>query len=114
MSTTAGTATGTTTSTTDSEEDEVRTLLLRHRSIIKRDLEDTNLLAILVKKNVLNLIEENLINNETNNDNKSFKLIDVIAKSGFQKFKEFCYAIENECEQLITDLITDRFKYGNY
>uniref|UniRef100_A0A1A9WH11 CARD domain-containing protein n=1 Tax=Glossina brevipalpis TaxID=37001 RepID=A0A1A9WH11_9MUSC len=37
-------------------------------------------------------------------------LIEIIAKSGFEKFKQFCYAIENECPQLIEDLINDRLK----
>lgn len=39
-------------------------------------------------------------------------LIDVIARHGFDKFKEFCYAIENECPQLIEDLINDRVNGG--
>ncbi|XP_055905016.1 uncharacterized protein LOC129940651 isoform X1 [Eupeodes corollae] len=37
-------------------------------------------------------------------------LIEIIAKSGFERFKQFCYAIENECPQLIEDLINDRLK----
>ncbi|XP_073830421.1 zonula occludens-like protein polychaetoid isoform X4 [Musca autumnalis] len=37
-------------------------------------------------------------------------LIEIIAKNGFEKFKQFCYAIENECPQLIEDLINDRLK----
>ncbi|KMZ04802.1 tight junction protein ZO-1 isoform X11 [Drosophila simulans] len=37
-------------------------------------------------------------------------LIDIIAKNGFEKFKQFCYAIECECPQLIEDLINDRLK----
>lgn len=41
-------------------------------------------------------------------------LIEIIAKSGFEKFKQFCYAIENECPQLIEDLINDRLKCGEY
>ena len=41
-------------------------------------------------------------------------LIEIIAKSGFEKFKQFCYAIENECPQLIEDLINDRLKCGKF
>ncbi|KAH8243841.1 hypothetical protein KR032_010668 [Drosophila birchii] len=37
-------------------------------------------------------------------------LIEIISKSGFEKFKQFCYAIECECPQLIEDLINDRLK----
>lgn len=39
-------------------------------------------------------------------------LIDIIARNGFEKFKQFCYAIECECPQLIEDLINDRLKSG--
>jgi len=41
-------------------------------------------------------------------------LIEIIAKNGFEKFKQFCYAIECECPQLIEDLINDRLKTGKY
>lgn len=46
------------------------------------------------------------------NEKKCTFLIDVISKNGFEKFKEFCYAIESECPQLIEDLINDRIKGG--
>lgn len=46
------------------------------------------------------------------NDKKCNFLIDVIARNGFEKFKEFCYAIESECPKLIEDLINDRLKNG--
>lgn len=54
---------------------------------------------------------DSLINIELN-EKKCTYLIDVIAKNGFEKFKEFCYAIESECPQLIEDLINDRIKGG--
>lgn len=37
-------------------------------------------------------------------------LIEIVSKNGFEKFKQFCYAIESECPQLIEDLINDRLK----
>lgn len=45
-------------------------------------------------------------------DKKCIYLIDVIARNGFEKFKEFCYAIESECPKLIADLIHDRLHGG--
>lgn len=45
-------------------------------------------------------------------EKKCSYLIDVISKNGFEKFKEFCYAIETECPQLIEDLINDRLNGG--
>ncbi|KAL5273202.1 hypothetical protein ACFFRR_000146 [Megaselia abdita] len=41
---------------------------------------------------------------------KCANLINLIAQNGFEKFKQFCYAVENECPQLIEDLINDRLK----
>lgn len=52
--------------------------------------------------------------NETIDDKKCTYLIDVIARSGFEKFKEFCYAIESECPKLIADLIHDRLNGGKW
>lgn len=51
------------------------------------------------------------------NDSKALQrqcstLVEIISKNGFEKFKQFCYAIENECPQLIEDLINDGLK-GN-
>lgn len=53
------------------------------------------------------------IDNENEVDEKKCTfLIDVIAQNGFEKFKEFCYAIERECPKLIEDLIADRLNGG--
>ncbi|XP_049304732.1 tight junction protein ZO-1 isoform X11 [Bactrocera dorsalis] len=41
---------------------------------------------------------------------QSTKLIEIIAKGGFIKFKQFCYAIDNECPKLIEDLFNDKEK----
>lgn len=132
------------------EEDEVRTLLMRHRKQIIREINESELITILTKKGVLTAAHQiqldnvqnsgNLQNIELNNattpsknnivwdtvnsctnagvsgignesdtdEKKCTYLIDVIASSGFEKFKEFCYAIESECSKLIGDLIHDQ------
>lgn len=141
------------------EEDEVRTLLMRHRKQIIREINESALIAVLTEKGVLTAAHQiqlddiqnlgNLPNAELNNATTSIKtntvwdtlngcsnvgnnvsgseiikykfgseadidekkctyLIDVIARSGFEKFKEFCYAIESECSKLIGDLIHDQ------
>ncbi|XP_030373861.1 uncharacterized protein LOC115623597 isoform X3 [Scaptodrosophila lebanonensis] len=151
------------------EEEEVRSLLLRHQERIMLDLGSTDMLAVLVKNSVLSQSEEDLlvksyppestvvdtvaadaesnsgiVNGDQGSDNRSLtpsnsggteavpssssslqynslndadilrmqctNLIEIISKSGFEKFKQFCYAIECECPQLIEDLINDRLK----
>lgn len=67
-------------------------------------------------------IFDNVTNSSTNgsdmlansaiNEKKCTFLIDLISRNGFEKFKDFCYAIESECPQLIEDLINDRIKGG--
>lgn len=75
----------------------------------------TNISSII--ENVTNLTSpttngsDNSAHNEINEKKCTF-LIDVISRNGFEKFKEFCYAIESECPQLIEDLINDRIKGG--
>lgn len=121
------------------EEDEVRILLTRHRAQIIRDCSESKMINVLVQKGVLNHANERLFNdldmmatngmdvvgngpgttiesvaNATINEQKCTMLIDMIAKYGFEKFKEFCYAIESECPQLIEDLINDRLKNGKF
>lgn len=95
----------------EDEEVEVRGLLNRHRERIIADLENTDMLTVLVKKNVISVITEALLINyrsvPEDQKRKCDLLIDTVAKCGFKKFKEFCYAIEEECPQLITEMIND-------
>lgn len=52
---------------------------------------------------------KNRFDNEyTVDEKKCSVLIDVIARNGYEKFKMFAYAIENECPRLIEDLINDQ------
>lgn len=97
-----------------SEEEEVRVLLSHHRAQIIRELKDTQIVPVLVEKSVISLCDQDLVNGDSDLEKKCTYLIDFISKNGFEKFKEFCYAIENECPQLISDLINDRLKYGKY
>lgn len=94
----------------EQEEVEVRGLLNRHRNRILIDLEHSSMLTVLVKKNVISVITEALLNNFLPEDQrrKCDLLIDTIAKCGFRKFKEFCYAIEEECPVLIHEMINDK------
>ncbi|XP_055638508.1 tight junction protein ZO-1 isoform X5 [Toxorhynchites rutilus septentrionalis] len=68
----------------------------------------TNVVHILIKDNVIDEESKNLISSEHDLEKKCDILIAIIAKDGFEKFKQFCYAIETECSQLISDLINDK------
>lgn len=96
----------------DGEEFEVRCLLKRHGKRILLDLENSDMLSVLVKKQVISVITEGLLLNFRSSGvedqrRKCDLLIDTIAQSGFKKFKEFCYAIEEVCPELISEMIND-------
>lgn len=95
------------------EVEEVYALLSRHRLTIIRELDQTNLIQILVKNSVINVEDEEQINSEVELEKRCDQLIEVVAKDGFEKFKQFCYAIETECSQLISDLINDKLSQSN-
>ncbi|XP_058055736.1 tight junction protein ZO-1 [Anopheles bellator] len=90
------------------ETGEVRSLLVRHRLSIVRDLVGTGLTAVLLKNGVLTAGQEEQLNIEDDLSIRCEQLIELIAGGGFEKFKQFCYAIEAECGQLISDLINDK------
>lgn len=99
---------------TDLEVEEIHNLLSRHRIQIGNDIADAHLLGLLVKKNVLTLNDEQFIDGATTIDGKCDKLIEIISKSGYDKFQEFCYSIESEFTKLITDLINDGLSCSKY
>ncbi|XP_049278998.1 uncharacterized protein LOC125761682 isoform X5 [Anopheles funestus] len=90
------------------ETGEVRSLLMRHRLSIVRDLIGTSLVQVLLKAGVLTAAQEEQLTGEASLDARCDQLIELIARDGFEKFKQFCYAIESECSQLISDLINDK------
>ncbi|XP_041766847.1 uncharacterized protein LOC121590851 isoform X3 [Anopheles merus] len=90
------------------ETGEVRSLLMRHRLSIVRDLIGTSLVQVLLKAGVLTVAQEEQLTGEPSLDARCDQLIELIARDGFEKFKQFCYAIESECSQLISDLINDK------
>lgn len=122
-------------SPSNSEQDEVRELLSQHRDGIARELRTSRMMAVLLDTDVLTAKDRLAICGDDDTttlngagrgggsgrnssspaidvDSQCTNLIDYVAQHGFEKFKQFCYAIEAECPQLIADLINDRLKYG--
>uniref|UniRef100_A0A182J1I4 Uncharacterized protein n=1 Tax=Anopheles atroparvus TaxID=41427 RepID=A0A182J1I4_ANOAO len=95
------------------ETGEVRSLLMRHRLSIVRDLIGTALVQVLLKNGVLTADQEQQLSAEQSLDVRCDLLIELIAREGFEKFKHFCYAIESECSQLISDLINDKLSQAD-
>lgn len=64
----------------------------------------------VIKSGASDAFKNRFDNENTVDETKCSFLIDVIARNGYEKFKMFAYAIENECPQLIEDLINDQCK----
>lgn len=79
---------------------------------IIKNLTDTANGLTMNGGSVCEIIKSNFDNESESDEKKCTFLIDVIARNGFEKFKEFCYAIERECPKLIEDLIADRLSGG--
>jgi hypothetical protein len=90
------------------EESELNSLLIRHRKSILREINESNLVEIVLKNKI---ISESICEISDDVEKCDF-LIENLSKSGFDVFKKFCYSIDNECPGLITDLINDRYNYG--
>lgn len=89
----------------EDEEVEVRELLNRHRKTIESDLESKCVVSVLLAKGVVGGITEGLLSVQKNPGTKCDLLIDTIAKGGFRKFQEFCYAVEEVCPTLINEMM---------
>lgn len=103
---------------------EVKTLLSRHKASLARELKATNLLGVLLKRGVIteSQIQALLLSSsstspsvdQTSRQDESAQepdvelFIELIQGKGFEAFREFCFALEAECPQILTDLLVDQ------
>lgn len=70
----------------------------------------TAIIDSVINSGTSDALKNRFDNENTVDEKKCSFLIDVIARNGYEKFKMFAYAIENECPRLIEDLINDQCK----
>ena len=87
----------------------IQKLLDRHKLQISRELDpgQSAMLSQLSKKGVLNAEEERQIKSEANIAARGDLFVDILAKKGFNAFREMCTALELECPHLLTSLLLD-------
>lgn len=89
---------------------EIKFLLSRHKASLLRELNTTDLLSVLVKRGVINDVDKDAVaGNPEQSINADIDLfIDIIGAKGFDAFREFCFALEAECPNVLTDLLVDQ------
>lgn len=86
----------------------VTAVLLRHKSALFRELSDSNVLSILVKKRVITTEDEEFIVNIPDIEKKCEFFIEIISKQSLPAFSEFCRVIEKECPSFVNEILNDQ------
>ncbi|XP_014231930.1 tight junction protein ZO-1 isoform X2 [Trichogramma pretiosum] len=87
---------------------EVRTLLSRHKTSLLRELSQTSLLGVLVKRSVLSEFDRQALYGPGASEPDVELFIELLQAKGFEAFREFCFALEAECPHVLTDLLVDQ------
>lgn len=90
-------------------EAEVKTLLLRHKASLLRELDTSELLGALVKRGIITEVDRAAVagTSDLTSGPDIDLFVDVIGAKGFDAFREFCYALESECPNVLRDLLVD-------
>ncbi|XP_026735624.1 tight junction protein ZO-1-like isoform X2 [Trichoplusia ni] len=84
--------------------------LLRHKHILLRELCDTNILDVLVKKGIFNLNEFELITGAADSDKCNY-FIEIVSKQSGVKLNDLCVVLSKECPKLSKELMNDRHRF---
>ncbi|KAF9808354.1 hypothetical protein SFRURICE_008407 [Spodoptera frugiperda] len=84
--------------------------LLRHKHILLRELCDTNILDVLVKKGILNLNEFEIITGANDSDKCNY-FIEIVSKQSGVKLNDLCVILSKECPKLSKELMNDRHRF---
>ncbi|VVC89245.1 unnamed protein product, partial [Leptidea sinapis] len=84
--------------------------LAQHKSTLFREICDTNVLDVLVKKGLFSVNDLEVITSASNGE-KCNQFIEVVSKQSGAKLQELCSVINNECPKLAKELMNDRRKY---
>ena len=87
----------------------IQKLLDRHKLQISKELDpsQSGLIGQLTKKGVFSVDEEKQLMLEQNVSARGDLFVEILAKKGFNAFREMCVALELECPHLLTSLLLD-------
>lgn len=81
--------------------------LSQHKAVLLRELCDTNVLDVLVKKGIFNVTELEVITSAVDSDKCNY-FIEVVGKQSAAKLRDLCTVLYNECPKLAKELMNDR------
>lgn len=84
--------------------------LLRHKAILLRELSDTNILDVLVKKGLFSLSDLELITSAADTDKCNY-FVEIVSKQSGAKLSDLCSMLEKECPKLSKELMNDRHRF---
>lgn len=84
--------------------------LLRHKHILLRELTDTNILDVLVKKGIFSLHELELITSAADSEKCSY-FVEVVSKQNGVRLNDLCSVLGRECPKLAKELMNDRHRF---
>nr|XP_026500123.1 tight junction protein ZO-1-like [Vanessa tameamea] len=84
--------------------------LVQHKAVLLRELCDTNVLDVLVKKGIFSVNELEVITSAVDSDKCNY-FIEVVSKQSGVKLRDLCAILYNECPKLAKELMYDRQRY---
>ncbi|XP_049885521.1 tight junction protein ZO-1-like isoform X3 [Pectinophora gossypiella] len=84
--------------------------LIRHKVTLLRELSDTNILDVLVKKGLFSLSDLELITGAADSDKCNY-FVEVVSKHNGAKLSDLCSVMEKECPKLFKELLNDRHRF---
>lgn len=83
--------------------------LIRHKATLLRELTDTNVLDVLVKKGIFSLSDLELITSAADSDKCNY-FVEIVSKQSDSRLSELCSVLERECSMLSKELKNDRHR----
>ncbi|CAH0731778.1 unnamed protein product, partial [Brenthis ino] len=84
--------------------------LAQHKAILLRELCDTHVLDVLVKKGIFSVHDLEVITSAVDSDKCNY-FIEVVSKQSGVKLRDLCTVLYNECPKLAKELMNDRQRY---
>ncbi|XP_013186154.2 tight junction protein ZO-1 isoform X3 [Amyelois transitella] len=84
--------------------------LIRHKTILTRELADTNILDVLVKKGIFTVGDLELITSAPESEKCNY-FIQIVSKQSGAKLGELCSVVDKECPKLSKELKNDRHRF---
>nr|XP_032522692.1 tight junction protein ZO-1-like [Danaus plexippus plexippus] len=86
--------------------------LAQHKTTLLRELCDTNVLDVLVKKGIFSLNDLEAVTSALDSDKCNF-FIEVVSKQSGVKLRDLCAILYNECPKLAKELMNDKPRHIN-